>query len=75
MAALGHDDTLKETLWKISETLRELSGVNKLCQKTKQHQVDLPPPDRVGFSIFLQTTEAMVALYDGDINMLQAVKF
>lgn len=75
MAALGQDDTLKETLRKINETLQELSGVNKLCQKTRQDQVDLQPSDGVGFPNFLQTTEAMVALYDGDINMLETVKF
>lgn len=75
MAALGQDETVKETLWKIKETLRELSGVNKLCQKVEEDKIDLPPPDGVGFPNFLQTREAVVALYDGDINMLEAVKF
>lgn len=57
MAALGQDDTVKETLWKINETLRELSGVNKLCQRVKEDQIILPPADGDGFPNFLLTTE------------------
>lgn len=75
MAALGQGDELKEIIWKINETLRELSGVNKLCQKSQGNQADLLPPEGVGFPNFVQTTEAMVALYGGDTNMLEAVKF
>lgn len=75
IAALGQDDELKEIIWKINETLRELSGVNRLCQKSQEDRADLPPPEGVGFPNFVQTTEAMGALYGGDINMLEAVKF
>lgn len=63
---LGHGESLKEVLTKITDTLQELRNVNRLCQETQ----DVLVPD-VDFADILQSSNGIVTLYDEDINMLE----